>query len=370
MILKAYKYRLYPNKIQQLQIRQNCGCVRFVYNYFLSMRMNTYAEELLTISYNQCSRELTALKKYYLWLMDADSTSLQSALKDLDTAYQKFFSKQGGYPKYKSRKNNHQSYTTKNNGNSVRMHKNSITLPKLGAVRTKVSRPADGRILRATVSFTPSGKYFVSVICESPKPLPYSGGKTIGLDLGLRDFAVLSDSLKHIPNPEPLTKHLKRLAHEQRSLSRKTSGSRRYHKQRIKVARCHERISNARRDFHHKLSTELIRKYSFIGTEDLDVKQLLADNDHTSARRIADSGWNGFVAMLSYKAEWYGRIHVKVDRYYPSSQTCHDCGYQHSDVKTKRLAYWTCPNCGIFHQRDENACLNILDESLRLYNTQ
>ena len=186
------------------------------------------------------------------------------------------------------------------------------------------------------------------------------------MDLGLRDYAVLSDHLQHIPNPEPLEKLLKQLAHEQRALSRKARGSRRYEKQRIKVAKLHERIRDFRNDFLQKLSTELVRKYGIIGIEDLDVKHLLRDGDTETARRISDAGWNAFVSMLQYKANWYGRTLVKVGRFFPSSQLCHNCGYQHTDVKTKRLVTWTCPKCGEVHQRDENASLNIRDEAIRI----
>ena len=368
MILRAYKYRIYPNKTQQSKIRQACGCARFVYNFFLNMRKHMYAEYSVTVGRNQCSAELTALKREpdYQWLNEADSTALQSAIDNLDAAYRKLFTKTGGYPRFKSKRDHIQSYTSKNNNNTIQLLDKHIKLPKLGMVRTRVSRPAGGRILRATITQTAAGRYFVSVLCECPDPVPYSGGNPVGIDLGLRDFAVLSDGLTHIPNQEPLAKQLKRLAHAQRSLSRKTKGSHRCVKQRIRVARLHEKVANIRKDFHQQLSTELIRKYSIIGTEDLDVKNLLADNDAFSARRISDSGWNSFVSMLEYKSVWYGRQHVRVDRYYPSSQICHDCGYQYPEVAKRRLRYWTCPSCGAKHQRDENACLNIRDEAIRL----
>ena len=368
MIQKACKYRIYPNKAQQLQIKKTCGCVRFVYNFFLNMRKHMYAEYFVTVGYNRCSAELTALKLEpdYQWLNEADSTALQSSLKNLDSAYRKLFSGLGGYPKFKSKRSHTQSYTSKNNGNSIQVFDRHVKLPKLGMVRTKVSRPVNGRILQATVSCTSTGKYFVSVLCECPDPVPYAGGKPVGIDLGLHDFTVLSDGLTHISNPEPLAKQLKSLVHAQRLLSRKTKGSRRYAKQRIRVARLHERIANIRRNFHQQLSTKLIRKYSVIGTEDLDVKQLIHENDTVSARRISDSGWNNFVAMLKYKSMWYGRQHVPIDRYFPSSQLCHVCGYQYPEVATQRLQYWTCPSCGAKHQRDENACLNILNEAMRL----
>ena len=366
MIYRAYKYRIYPNRKQQSQIRQFCGCCRFVYNYFLSMRKNAYAEELLTVSYNQCSHELTSLKQYYSWLMDADSTALQSALKDLDEAYQHFFQGHNRFPRFKSKRNPVQSYTSKNNNNSIRMSEKHIQLPKLGSIRIRASRHPGNRIINATVSYTSTGKYYVSVLCECPSPAPYEGGVPVGIDLGLKSFAVLSDKLTHIGNPEPLSQLQKRLVHEQRALSRKTKGSNRYRKQKRRIAACHEKVTNYRRNFQHQLSTSLVRSYSVIAVEDLDIQQLLQDNPHTDSRRIADSGWDSFLRMLEYKSSWYGRKMIRVGRYYPSSQICHHCGYQYHDVSVKRLNIWDCPHCGSHHQRDENASVNILNEGLRI----
>ena len=369
MIHKAFRYRIYPNQMQQKILAGNFGCVRFVYNFFLTMRKQEYDLNYANVSYSRCSEELTALKRdpEYQWLQEADATALQSALRDLDDAFRNMFAGRSGYPKYKTKKDHHDSYTSKNNNNSIAVTDKAVKLPKLGLIRSKVSRSIEGRIISASVEHTPSGKYYVSVLCECNAPEKLSGGEAVGMDLGLSDFAVLSDHLTHIPNPEPLAGLLKRLKHEQRLLSRKTKGSHRYEIQRRKVSRLHERIRDFRNDHHQKLSTELVKQYSLIGTEDLNVKQLLADNRSDDARRIADSGWRSFVSMLSYKAEWYGRRHIKVGRYYPSSQICHDCGYQNPDVKEKRLKIWTCPKCGKVHQRDENASLNIRDEALRIY---
>ena len=368
MIHKAFRYRIYPVRMQKSQIKTNCGCSRYVYNYFRSMREQMYKMFFVTVSYNCCSEELTALKKDsdHLFLNDADSTALQSALRDLDDAYNRFFHGEAGYPKYRSKKDHIQRYTTKNNNGSIKVFSDSIQLPKLGIVKARISRPIEGRILRATVEATASGKYYVSILCECDDPKPLYGGEAVGIDLGLRDYAVLSDNLEHISNPEPLRKLLRRLAHEQRVLSRKTRGSHRYEKQRIKVAELHQRIRDFRNDFLQKLSTDLIRKYSIIGIEDLNVKHLLREGDTDTARRISDAGWNAFVSMLQYKADWYKRTLVKVGRYFPSSQICHDCGYRFPEVKTKRLVTWTCPKCGKVHQRDENASLNIRDEALRI----
>ena len=368
MIHKAFRYRLYPDQEQQGSLAVIFGCVRFVFNFFLAMRKQEYQLNYATVSYNRCSEELTALKRDpdHLWLNDADSTALQSALRDLDTAFKNMFEHRSGHPKFRSKRDHHDSYTSKNNNNSIAVADKAVRLPKLGWVKAKISRPVEGRILRASVEHTPSGKYYVSVLCECEEPGKLSGGDAVGIDLGLRDFAVLSDSLTHIPNPEPLRKLLKKLKHEQRALSRKTKGSHHYELQRAKVARLHEQIRACRDDHHQKLSTALIRKYGVIGIEDLDVRQLLSENSREDARRISDSGWRSFVSMLEYKADWYGRRVIKVGRYYPSSQLCHDCGYRYPSVKEKRLTIWTCPQCGKVHQRDENASLNIRDEALRI----
>ena len=368
MIHKAFKYRIYPNQLQQRILAGIFGCVRFVYNFFLAMRKQEYLLNYANVSYNRCSEELTLLKQNsdYRWLQDADSTALQSALRDLDDAFKNMFEHRSGYPKFKSKKEHHDSYTSKNNYNSITVTDKAVKLPKLGLVKAKISRPVEGRILSASVEHTPSGKYYVSVLCECEEPEKLSGGDAVGIDLGLSDFAVLSDDFTHIPNPEPLHKLLKKLKHEQRVLSRKTKGSHRYEIQRIRISRLHEKISAYRNDHHQKLATDLIRKYRIIGTENLDVRQLLSDNRSDDARRISDSGWRSFVSMLEYKAEWYGRKVIKVRRFYPSSQICHDCGYQYPEVKEKRLKIWTCPKCGKVHQRDENASLNIRDEALRI----
>ena len=368
MIHKAFRYRLYPDREQREAVARIFGCVRFVYNFFLAMRKQEYQLNYANVSYNRCSEELTMLKRDpdHLWLNEADSTALQSALRNLDTAFKNMFERHSGYPKFKSKRDHRDSYTTKNNNCSICVTEKAVRLPKLGLVKAKVSRPVEGRILSASVERTPSGKYYVSVLCECDEPEKLSGGDALGIDLGLTDLAVLSDGLRHIPNPEPLAKLLRRLKHKQRVLSRKTKGSRRYEAQRLKVAQLHERGSAFRNDHHQKLSTELIRKYGIIGVEDLDVRHLLSENGSNDARRIADSGWRSFVSMLAYKAEWYGRSLVRVGRYFPSSQICHDCGYQYSAVKEHRLKVWACPRCRRVHQREENACLNIRDEALRI----
>lgn len=290
----SYKFRIYPTRTQENLIQRTFGCCRFVFNHFLAQRMESYKETGKAPTRFQQDKELTALKKELEWLKEVDATSLQTSLQTLDTAYQNFFRriKHGenpGYPRFKSKRNHRKSYKSKCVGTNIKVLDKAVQLPKLGLVKCRISKEVKGRILSATVSQDPSGKYFVALCCTDVEIEPLrSTGAVVGLDMGLKSFAITSDGTEY-PNHKHLARSQKKLAKLQQELSRKSKGSKRREKARIKVARQHEHIANQRNDTLHKLSTALVRDYDLIAIEDLASKNMV--RNHKLARSISDASW-------------------------------------------------------------------------------
>lgn len=356
----AFKYRFYPTEEQAGVLARTFGCVRYVYNFGLSLRRDAYEERGERLGYKDTSAALTTLKRQEstAWLSEVSCVPLQQTLRHLDKAYSNFFQKRADYPAFK-RRHGHQAaeytrsgfkYSIGDDGTPV------LQLAKLsGSLDVRWSRTPPGEPSTVTVSKDPAGRYFVSLLCEvEPQPLPPTP-KTIGIDLGISDLATTSDGEK-IANPKYLERDARRLRRAQQALSRKEKGSANYRKARQRVARIHARISDRRRDYLHKLSTRLIRENQAVYLEDLNVQGML--RNHTLARSIASASWSEFVRQLEYKALLYGREVVKVDRFEPTSKRCSVCNHQVKELPLS-VREWTCERCGTRHDRDVNAALNI-----------
>jgi putative transposase len=370
-MLVAYKYRLYPNKTQEEQIQKTFGCCRFVYNQTLAYRQEKYNTNKESMNKTSCNNYCNqVLKKEYEWLTEVDKFALTNAIYNMDNAYQKFFKEHAGYPKFKRKRNYKQSYKTNCNycNNSkptieVDFQENKIKLPKLKWVKCKLHRWFKGQIKSATISQVPSGKYFVSILVDTEVKPMESTGAMVGIDLGIKDLVITSDGEK-IDNLKLIKKYEDKLAKEQRKLAHKVKGSNNYNKQRIKVAKIHEKISNCRKDYLHKISHKLVSENQVIVSEDLSVSNMV--KNHNLAKAISDCGWYELIRQISYKSDWHNRNYIKIGRYTKSSQPCSNCGY--INIKTKDLSVreWTCPQCNTHHDRDINAAINILNEGLRL----
>lgn len=360
---KGVKFRAYPNKEQQNLINQTFGCCRFIYNKGITMRNDAFVNSQ-KIGYIQTSAMLTELKKQeaFAFLKYVDSIALQQSLRDLDRGFKNFFEKHARHPQFKSKHNNRQSYRTINQGDNIRIVGKYIKLPKLGYVKIRQSMEV-GHINNVTIERTPTNKYFVVLNIDFEPELRPNNGCMIGIDVGIKEF--YSDSNGNVVNnPKYLEKSMHKLIREQRRLSRKREDSNNRNKQRIHVAKVHEKITNQRNDFLQKQSTILVSENQTICIEDLNIEGMI--RNHTLAKAIASVSWGKFFSMLKYKATWYGNDIIKVPTMYPSSQTCSRCGYKNPLVKNLAIRSWECPQCHTKHDRDTNASINILNKGLSI----
>lgn len=366
---KAYKFRIYPNVEQQVLLAKTFGCVRLVYNHFLGVKTKCYEEEKKSMSYSQCAAELVSLKKEKTFLKEVDSIALQQSLRHLDTAFQNFFKdKKIGYPKFKSKKQHHYSYSTVCVNNNIRLENGILVLPKVGKVRIKQHRaiPEDRVLKSVTISQTPSGKYYASILYEYETEIKsIELKKAIGLDFSMADLFVSSeDELK--VDEDFLHRYRRsraKLAKEQRILSHRRKNSNRYDKQRRKIAVLHEKIANQRKDYLHKLSRQIANAYDIVCVEDLNMQGMAQTLNF--GKSVADNGWGMFLRFLDYKLTASGKALIKIDKWFASSKTCHICGYVNMEL-TLRNRNWECPECHTFHDRDKNAAINIKNEGLRI----
>jgi len=366
-MLQAYKYRMYPNKEQIKRIWQHIGTCRFLYNLSLEEKLRAYQAENKSLTIFDLNNMIPELKKQFEWMSETNSQSLQAANRNVETAFKNFFRKKADFPKFKSKKNPVQSFQIPQHY-EVNLDENNVKLPKLGIVKTVISRKFAGTLKTATVSATTTGKYYISVLVDDglkePEPAPFDSSNTVGIDVGLTSFLVTSDGQKE-DNPKYLKNSLARLKHLQRSVARKVKGSNNRRTAVQKVAILHEQISNQRSDFLHKHSYKLVSENQAIAVETLNISGML--KNHKLARSISDVGWSELFRQLEYKCTMYGKTLLKIGQFEPSSKLCSVCGTINRDL-TLQDREWTCTDCGTYHDRDINAAINIKRMALQEQN--
>jgi putative transposase len=361
-MLKSFKYKLKPNEEQIVLLNKHFGSTRFVYNYFLNERKNEYQNNKNTLNYYDNAKSLTELKTKdnFNWLKEINSQSLQYTLKSLDGAYQNFFKYKKGFPKFKSKRGKN-SFSVPQ---FVKVNGNYLYIPKFkDGIKLIKHREFKGIIKSCTISKTSTNEYFVSILVDTTNNIKFvKTNKTIGIDLGLKDFLITSEGYKY-KNNRYTKSYAKKIKIEQKHLSRKIKGSNRYEKQRLKVSRLHKKITNSRVDNLHKISIDLIKKYDTIILEDLNIKGMI--KNHKLSKHIIDASWGTFISFLEYKAKWHDKEILKVDRFFPSSKTCNCCGYINQNLKLN-VREWECSSCKVILDRDINASKNILKEGLKI----
>lgn len=366
---KAYKFRIYPNTEQQVLLARTFGSVRLVYNHYLEAKTKSYEETGKSLSYTKCAADLVAFKKENPFLKEVDSIALQQALRHLDAAFQNFFrDNKVGYPKFKSKKQHHDSYSSVCVNNNIRLECGTLVLPKIGKVRIKQHRtiPEEYVLKSVTVSKTPTGHYFASLLFEYETDIqPVKPVNIIGLDFSMHDLFVSSED--EVQMDEQFLHHYRksqnRLAREQRILSHRKKGSNRYDKQRRKVALLHEKIANQRKDYLHKQSRQIANAYDLVCVEDLNMQGM--SQALNFGKSVSDNAWGMFLRFLDYKLAEQGKMLVKIDKWFPSSKTCHECGYVLEELSLSTRT-WECPVCHAVHDRDRNAAKNIKMEGMRM----
>lgn len=370
--LKAFKYRIYPDEQQRVQLSQFFGAKRWVYNHYLLEQKQRFLDKEKHLSNFDINKLITQKKKEpdTAWLKDIDDWCLKHASEDLSTAYQCFFDSIKGkrrgkkmeLPKFKKR-TNQQSYRTR----GIKITPEGLRLPKIKShININLHKPIQGTIKSATITKTPSGKYFVSILCECDIELMSMSGREVGIDMGLKDLAILSNGIKFSHPEQQLAKTKQLLKQQQKKLSRKTRGSKNYEKTRVQVAKKYEQITRIRNNYYHNISKYLVSNYDAIYVEDLNVSGMM--KNRTLSRKIQESAWATLSSMIEYKCSWYGKTYYRINRWTPTSKTCSSCGHKLESLKLSTRE-WTCPTCGEHHDRDINAAQNIKNTGQRdLYN--